>query len=467
MFPVQFYSFSKEVNSTAQPAGSGTVYQCQSNANFDIISPRLPLNLGAAANPTGYNYCKVPAWNRFYWINRWAFEGALWVAYCSVDPLASWKTQIGQTSAYVLRSAAASDGNIMDNMYPTKSSPTVTTTSISKPWADSDLTYASGAFLVGVISKNGATRYWKMTPAQFSSFCAKAFDDTWFSNNIVDSQNWMTKAIFDPMQYLSSVTWFPVITGSGIAAHVYLGYWDTEITATDVQASAIGFYHDYGAINVTLPKHPQAASRGSFLNSAPYSRYMLDLRPFGRISVDSAAVAGETSIDLYLTVDHITGLGLLRVCRHSDASPITMAEAKVGVSVQVSQVLRDYFGGGMQIASSALGAVGSLMTGNVLGAIQGGLSAISGAVETAQPDVTTSGVNGGFGALSGAWKLVATFYRIADEDNTHRGRPLCQVRQLSTLPGFQICTDTDVSLPATRAEIDAIRGYLESGYYYE
>ena len=139
MFPVQLYAFSKEVNSTKQPSGSGTVYQCQSNASFDIIAPRLPLNIGAAANPTGYNYCKVPAWNRYYWINRWAFEGGLWVAYCSVDPLASWKTQIGQTSAYVLRSAYASDGRIPDHMYPTKSAPTITDVTISKDWSDSRL----------------------------------------------------------------------------------------------------------------------------------------------------------------------------------------------------------------------------------------------------------------------------------------------------------------------------------------
>jgi hypothetical protein len=465
LFPVNFYSFTKEVNSTAQPAGSGTTYQCQSNANFDIISPRLPLNIGAAANPTGLNYCKVPAWSRYYWVTRWAFEGGLWVAYCSVDPLASWKTQIGQTSAYVVRAAAASDGSIVDHMYPTKAGPAITKTAISSPWPSPS--YDSGYYCVGVINKDGATEYYKMSPSKFASFCAAVFDDNWFNSNIKDSQAWMTKAIFDPMQYLSSVTWFPAIPGAGFASAVYLGYWDTGITAPKMNDSQIGYYNVMTTISVSLPSHPQAATRGAYLNSAPYTNRILDLKPFGRIAIDANAVAGESSITLEIVLDYITGIGILRILRGSDSAPLATQQAQVGLPVQVSQVLRDYFGGALNVASSAVGAVGSLLTGNIAGAIQGGLSAIGGAVETAMPDVTTSGHNGGFAALYGSWFLVSTFYQIANEDQAHRGRPLCQVRQLNTLPGYQLCTDTDIQIPCTRAEMDAIRSYLEGGYYYE
>ena len=95
------------------------------------------------------------------------------------------------------------------------------------------------------------------------------------------------------------------------------------------------------------------------------------------------------------------------------------------------------------------------------------MSAIGSAVTAAQPNVTTSGMNSGFSGLAGSWHLTALFYQLVPEDNTHRGRPLCQVRTLSTLSGYQLCTNTDVSIPATREEIDMIRGYLESGYYYE
>ena len=54
-----------------------------------------------------------------------------------------------------------------------------------------------------------------------------------------------------------------------------------------------------------------------------------------------------------------------------------------------------------------------------------------------------------------------------DDDVTHKGRPLCKVKSLDTLPGYQLCTNVDVQAAATREELDAIRTYLESGYYYE
>lgn len=460
-FPVTFYSFTKEVNSTAQPSGAGTTYQCQSNANFDIISPRLPLNIGAAANPTGLNYCRVPAWSRYYWVTRWAFEGGLWVAYGSVDPLASWKTQIGQTSAYVLRSAYASDGSIPDHMYPTKSAPTVNNVAITKDWADADLDYSEGRFVVGTIGSNGATTYAALTPNEFVQFATAAFSDTFF-NKVATGQNWMTKAIFDPMQYLSSVTWFPfaIEGGSGRAQDVYLGYWFTGIR---------GLAHEPTrefTKTVSVPKHPQRSTRGSFLDAAPYSNYVLDLRPFGRIELKSDLLAGSATITISYIVDWISGQAILRVS-NSSGVPIAVQQAQLGVTVQISQVLRDYMGGAMGMVGAGVQTGLALVTGNIPGAIAGVSSAIGNAVNTMQPDVTTSGLNSGFSSLEGSWHLIGTFYELAAEDNTHRGRPLCQVRQLNTLPGYQLCTDTDIQIPCTRAEMDAIRSYLESGYYYE
>lgn len=464
-FPINFYAFTKEVNSTAQPSGDGTTYQCQSNANFDIISPRLPLNIGAAANPTGFNYCRVPAWSRYYWVTRWAFEGGLWVAYCSVDPLASWKTQIGNTSAYVLRSAAAWDSDIIDSLYPTEAGPTLSTQSadISSWWTDASLDYTQGNFIVGLINKQGSTEYVKMTPTQFGQFATAAFSDTFF-NNVATGQTWMTKAIFDPMQYLSSVTWFPFDMTGGTSTTAWLGYWDTGISCY-----AVAKYIDRST-TVTVPKHPQASSRGGWVNNAPYSSYILETWPFGRIALDPALLYGVTTVTLVMTVDYISGSAILKVYQGSNdlTKPIIAQQtAQLGVQVQVSQVLRDYFGGAMGVVNGVAGAVVGGLTGSATGLIGGITGAISSAVNAAYPDVTTQGHNSGFAGLHGSWRLYGKFYTLAAEDLAHRGRPLYQVRQLNTLPGYQVCTDTDIQIPCTRAEMDAIRSYLEGGYYYE
>lgn len=461
MFDVRLYAFTKEVNSTRRPTAAGTVYQCHSNDGFDVISPRLPLQLGAAYNPTNYNYCYVPAWQRYYWIDRWAFEGGLWTAYCSVDPLASWKIDIGNTSAYVLRAAADYDGDIIDNLYPTLADPTVTVSNYNTGWF-TDLDYDHGTFVVGLINSQGATDYVYMTPTQFRQLAQTAFSDNFF--NGVKDQNWFTKAIFDPMQYLSSVVWFPLLFTGGTATTAKLGYWDTNVSC--YQAAT---YLNRTAVQLPVPKHPQTAARGAWINSAPVTTYTLETWPFGRLALDPALLYNYTSLSLVMTVDYISGVAILKVIAGNNTSGpvITTSSAQLGVTVQLSQVIRDYFGGTMGVVTGLANGIQNFAKGNIAGGIAGVAGAVSSGVNAAYPDVTTSGSNAGFAGLYGQWRLYSKFYQMVDEDLAHRGRPLCAVRRLDTLPGYQLCTDTDLQLPCTRTEMDAIRGYLESGYYFE
>jgi len=461
-FNVTLYSFTKEVNSTARPSGSGSTYPCVVITPCDIINPQLRLQLGTGYNPSSYNYCYVPAWGRYYWVNDWIMDGPIWTAVCNVDPLASWKTQIGATSAYVLRSAAAYDGDVIDNLYPTLADPTVTVSNYNTGWF-TDLDYDHGTFVVGLINSQGATDYVYMTPTQFRQFATEAFSDRFYTQAAA-GVSWMTKAIFDPMQYLASATWFPLLFTGGTATTAKLGYWDTGVSC--YQAAT---FLNRTASQLPVPKHPQTTARGAWINSAPVTTYTLETWPFGRLALDPALLYGYTTISLVMTVDYISGVGILKVIAgNSTTGPIiTTSSAQLGVSVQISQVLRDNFGATMGVASGLIGGVISAATGNVAGAIGGAMSAISSGVKGMYPDVTTSGANAGFAGLYGQWRLYSKFYLMVDEDLAHRGRPLCAVRRLDTMPGYQLCTDTDLQLPCTRTEMDAIRGYLESGYYFE
>lgn len=456
-----FWSFSKPKNSTKRPSlNDATIIRANvATSDLDLERPQLVFNLGMGQedNPTAYNMVYIPDLGRYYRCT-WRAVDAMWIAECEEDTLATWKAGIGALSAYVLRSSAEWDGDIIDNMYPAKGDPVVNDTTITAPWTSDDLDYSEGLFVVGTISKTGATVYTKLTPKKFVDFAAAAFSDAFF--NSVKDATYITKAIFDPMQYLSSVTWFPFAGGgSGIGQKVFLGYWDTGISGITIGTTGSR------AVTVNIPKHPQAATRGDYLNLAPFSRYTLDLRPFGRIAIDPALVQDVTSITLDITVDWISGAAILRVL--ANGAPIALQQAQLGLSVQLSQVLHNYLGGAMNVLGSVAGGVASAMTGNVLGAVQGGLSAIGSAIETAYPTVTTSGINAGFASLKGSWHLVSTFYNMVDDDTDHRGRPLCKVKQISTVPGYLLCSDVEVNLPATPNEIDIIKAYMEGGFYYE
>jgi hypothetical protein len=254
--------------------------------------------------------------------------------------------------------------------------------------------------------------------------------------------------------------WFPFEGGGGGRAQdIYLGYWNTGI-----RGLAIPPVEDITR-TVTIPKHPQAASRGKYLNLSPHSGYVLDLRPFGRIALDPAALQDVDTLTLQIKVDWISGNGILTVL--AGGTPIALQQAQVGVQVQLSQVLHNYAGGIMSTITSTAGAIASAATGNMPGAITGGVSAIGSALSTTFPTVTTQGINGGFASLEGEWSLTGKFYNMVPDDIDHRGRPLCQVRTLATLPGYQLCADVEVNIPATIGEREQIKAYLESGYYYE
>ena len=136
-----------------------------------------------------------------------------------------------------------------------------------------------------------------------------------------------------------------------------------------------------------------------------------------------------------------------------------MAVAQVGHQVQLSQVSHDIGGAILSIA----GGVGSAITGNAMGVAQG----IGNAVNSVMGKVNTIGVNGSVSQILTPPQLSATFIKIVDENNADRGRPLCQVRRIDTLHGYQIHADPEMSLPCTQSEMVAISGYLTGGFLYE
>ena len=112
------------------------------------------------------------------------------------------------------------------------------------------------------------------------------------------------------------------------------------------------------------------------------------------------------------------------------------------------------------------GLVGSALTGNAAGAI-GAISGIGNAIESLMPRANTIGTTGTFAANHGDFKLDFQFFRPVDDDNTHNGRPLCDVRTISTLSGYMLIQDGDVAINGTSTEDAKIRNYLETGFYYE
>ena len=466
-FNVSFYKFDKRENSTKRPDinNQAHVYPVRLKSRCGIVSPSLEIRLPPEENPSQLNYAYIPDFFRYYFINEWYFDGGLWVAVLETDVLASYKLNIGPSTQYILRSSAEHDGNVVDNLYPGNGivSTAKTTTDI---WPDANL--PTGSYVVGIVNSAtntvGAVSYYVFTQSQFDALCAYLMGGVDWLGTIPDISADLLKSLYNPFQYVVSCIWFPTgIAGGTSVSSIPFGWWDIPVGAKTLRTDG----HMPSAAILEIPKHPQAATRGSYLNFAPYSDYVLDSRVWGTITLDTATLKDVTSISLTYNVDYVTGMSELIVQPTTGGYIFARSQAMFGTPIQLAQISRDYIGQAVGVASSIAGVVGAGMAGNVAGAISGAVSGIGDAVKSAMPSFSSGGSNGSLLPFTKAPSINARFMHVVDEDNADRGKPLCKKKRVDTIPGYILIADADIALPATAQETQTVKRYMESGFFYE
>ena len=476
------YSFSKKENSTAQPSSGGKSISGRLIEPCSILNPVVGFkDSDFVDNAPNSNYAYIGKFNRYYWVTNWTYDSGIWYATMAVDPLASWKSAIGDSNQYILRCSAESDGEIIDDLYPARTAYTRVDQPVELPDPYNSI-IGLGSYVVGIINNSaktvGAVAYYVFTEAEFRVFREylmgspdwTEIPDTLKTtvkgvmagaevnyDSLQDFSAQVFKAQFNPFQYVSSVKWFPIPMpqGEAVSALPY-GWW----TLSGVSCHTLANNSKYGQTGtVTLPKHPQAATRGVYLNKSHYSRYMLYYNVFGAIPLDPGSVGNSTALDLLVTIDGVSGQGVLKISDYQTYTPIQTVTAQCGVDIQIAQLTTDY----VSSVTSAVSGVASIMTGS----IAGGVSAVTSAIDGLFPQLQTTGGNGSIADYLIPPRIVATFYPVVAENNEHRGRPLCQNRQLSAIPGYIMCADSEISAPCTQEELQSIMRYLESGFFYE
>ena len=467
---VTLYKFTKRINSTKQPASAdGHAFTCQLKDETSFMNPILKFSpdhlTSGVFSPDVYNYAFILYWNRFYYITDWKYINGSWEAYLTVDVMASFRSEIGATSSYIIRCASASNGNIIDSFYPAKSDVTIQKTNVACAWYN--VAPSGGSYILGVINyengnKIGALNYYALTTSQLSSILNYLFTDNIYNaSSISEIGSGLYKSLFNPFQYIISCLWFPFSTvafGSN-QTDVKVGYWSTGVQGIIVSSLAEKTF-----VTATLPDHPQL-SRGAYLNRAPYTKHTLYIPPFGCIPIDTNFISIGKYLYSAVLVDHITGQATIRAALSPSSSNLNeyniMCErtGMIGVPIQLAQVLTDY----VNTISSATDVISSAMSFNIAGVFKGLLSA----VESQMPKVSTSGANGSFIETLQYPQLISEFLNIVNENQTEFGRPLCDTRTVSTLSGYIQCGEADHAFSGTRAENEEINRNMQAGFFYE
>lgn len=457
-YTVNMYTFSKKRNSTAQPTGDGTVFSCKVKDGSGILNPTLILDFReiVGVEPQNLNYAYISEFSRYYFITDWSYIAGLWECYLTVDVLASWKTSIGSQNLYILRSASSYDTTIVDTAYPTKTGVTFSaTTQNSNPFAT---TFSAGSFVVGIINNDssaiGAVSYYIFTNAEFRAFAAYLLGSTsyWGTTEISDQ---LLKCLYNPFQYIVSCTWLPVSPPAGAAVSaVPVGWWSIPVSATRLS----GTVRTAGTVTVTIPKHPNGATRNYFYGE-PFSTYYLDFPPFGAFTIPAAYLVSASYVDFAWNVDCITGQGKLQMGADNSAQPFNIVHGQVGVPVQLAQMTPDVMGAIQQVIPQS--------RNDTVNSVIQTLGNIASAWIQSQLPMQTTGGTGGFSAGYYPIRLTGIFAYQTTESIAEFGRPYCQNATISSLSGFVQCAHTDFAIPATDPEIGEIGSYLTSGFFYE
>lgn len=469
---VNFYTFSKKTNSTKQPTGTAALSaSCLLKDATSIISPVFQIR---TSDPTTYNYCYCRAFHRYYFISDITWNKGYWEIRCKCDVLATYKTTIGSTNGYILRAANNSDGDIIDELYPATSAidTEIAYSAYSTGWSNTMsigyTDWSAGDFVVGVQgtgvgSVNGVI-YYAMDAADLvrliNNFYANSGNNTWFGNLAKGVVN----SIASLSDYIASIRWYPYpLVYSNTQTQIYLGSWPV-VDGNNVPLYAFNLEDTRPCSReVTIMRHPQAATRGAYLNYAPYSHYEIVDPLVGVIPVNSDIAKVINTIKCTVTPDYTTGQAKYEL---TTAGDVVFYTTYINFAVDINLAGAT----GVNIGKVVAG-LGAAASGFATGGATGFLGMAAGIGNAITEGTATPGGNqssGGFVQYgSGQFMLRGYFKPIVNEDKTNKGRPYCTWNNPATVLDYMVIDNPHVAVAGTAQEIDQINGYLASGFYYE
>lgn len=471
---VTFSTFSKRENSTKQNS-SGVTKSCLLKDPCSVLNPVVRVTI---TNPSAYNYAYIADFGRYYYVQDWISETSdIWEAHLRVDAMASWKSYIIAQSHYVLRSASDYDEDIVDSLYPTNGNVTIDDgTGSEAAFSQSDIISVIGLLNDNTTNKFGAAQLYVLSETEQGKLMAYLMGTATSGVNVMvgmegiitawasasdELKQGIAKSLAEPGQYITESYMLPYHIDCGNDEQLKAGYF-TISAAQGAPVQGTATLKSIKNITLTLPDHPQAATRGKYLNLDPYSRYWLYLGPFGVFPLDSSMVYNDRTITIPVYGD-LNGNICCRIMIGGHPAAVLHANVKCNFPVAQTNIS---FGQAVGAANSAVLSAARLGMGDA-GAIISGISSIASAAEASMPKLMSQGAQGTFVNVFDAFNVYGEFHEIVDDMNAERGRPLCKEKTLSTLSGFCMCADAEVSAPCTKEEAAEINSYLNTGFYIE
>lgn len=461
-------NFSKRVNSTKQPQdASATTKDVLLKDMCDILAPSFILN------STDFDINYVQAFGNYYFAQCFNLDGHRTEIKCSLDHLATFKSQIGSYNGYVTYCSSSPAGNIyIDDPRNAPTSVVVNAQQKADPGWEVD---GTGCYIIGLASilsagHGGAPAYFIVDGSDLASIVSKIFD-----NNIVNVIEHQFAGVYNS---IVSCVWVPFsvswtqIQANSTAMPVYAGSEDLNIgTLASLRKRT---WHK--RINCSIPN--SLGYSGTYIQSGKYITASIYLPGVGVCPLTYDIYKdSQTGVTIDIDLDFITGDIVYYL---STASPNGEGQYQTfsgNVNAKVPIVGNSYDGVGA--ATGVLSSISSLITSPspvsaVGGAIQGAVSAFR---SLSLDTMVIGGNSSPLSLIHQKQVMIETHTQVPihgatgaaqlEVFRTEQGMPYFDNATIGNLSGYVQCSNASVSIPGDGAEQDTVNNYLNAGIYYE
>lgn len=471
-FTIKAGTVNKRKNSTYVPNNLDHEYEVVLKESCSDYAPVFILQ--NSTNRFSYNYLEWDGW--YYYIDDVIREKNHMITIkCRLDPLASARAYILASTQFV-----AYDTTVNTEVIDTRLS--VNTSEIASVFSDSTGSFfETGCILLGAVGTQN-TGIFAVSFAQLKAILNSIFTNYLNNNDMLPVPSIGTYSDIDDAadaivhnlvvglrqliatgkapDSIKSCIYVPVpdTAFNGTAANVWLGDYDTDISAKllDPSARATELH------TLTIPWNFT-----DWRKNAPYSHVYIKLPYIGVIPISTSEIVNATAFNITTFVN-----------QNGDVSHLVYA-AIGGNNVYIgryggncaSNILVGASGlnplqtilGGAAIAGGAVTALANPMVG--------GTAAIAGFTSALQPLTATAG-NGGGGAYTDdpiyQCSVISHNTNVEPSSVTvFMGTPTMAVKSLSGLTGYVECRNASVSAPFSESTLQEINNYLNGGVYLE
>lgn len=447
--------FSKRENSTKQPAG-GTTIDVHLKGPCSLHNPIFVLS-----NPIG-KYTYVEAFGEYYFVDDVInLNDSMCEVHCRKDPMATYKTAIGNTTAFILYDTTANT-ELVDERLGQKTTPS---------WSGNIMTlasfFSSSGSIIATVTGPNSTQPYVISSSDLKNLFpdirsqVEAYFPTITGVLDTDLVPAIIQAVFQMIgagnvaENIKDVRWVPFSISGGSSTRIYAGVYDTGRSGNPVRLTGNDrILKESNSINI-----PWQFS--DWRNSEPYTQVYAWIPYIGLINIPASSLKGHSSLLVTCSADVISGD--ISVALASEGTIIGTYGASTAVQIPVGNVT-------MPTSSlfTAISSIPGMISGGISGTAVGMARTIAGFTPISQ---SVGGISSAAGTGLG---FSMRLFTVCHDTNVSPssvsasiGTPAMAQKQIGNLSGYVQCQNASVDLPAEVSDREIINSYLNTGFFYE